>query len=78
MPSTPDPANGQRTDRQSDDRQFDDHLSDDRRSGQAQVPKPPSRAEVEEISRSQEYLTDDWTGDGGTPRDDKLDGRKGG
>ncbi|MBK1836889.1 hypothetical protein JHL17_05640 [Azospirillum sp. YIM B02556] len=43
------------------------HPMEDRRSGQAQVPKPPSRAEVEEISRSQEYLTDEWTGDGGKP-----------
>lgn len=73
MPRTPDPANGQTADQQSDDRQFDD-----RRSGQAQVPKPPSRAEVEEISRSQEYLTDDWTGDGGTPQHDKRDGRQDG
>ncbi|KAA0590298.1 hypothetical protein J2848_006658 [Azospirillum lipoferum] len=73
MPSTPDPANGQTADRQSDDRQFGD-----RRSGQAQVPKPPSRAEVEEISRSQEYLTDDWTGDGGNPQGDKQNLRQGG
>lgn len=73
MPSTPDPANGQTADRQFNDRQFDD-----RGSGQAQVPNPPSRAEVEEISRSQKYLTDDWTGDGGTPQDDKQDGRQGG
>ncbi|WP_158284647.1 hypothetical protein [Azospirillum sp. TSO35-2] len=47
---------------------------EDRKSGQAQVPKPPSRAEVEETSRSQEYLTDDWTGEGGTPEDGKRDG----
>ena len=51
----------------------------DRRSGQVQVPKPPSREEVEEISRSQEYLTDDWTGDGGTkPPGDEQGGRKDG
>ena len=38
--------------------------------GQASVPKPPSREEVEEISRAQEYLTDDWTGEGGAqPKD---------
>ena len=45
--------------------------SDDRKSGQDQVPKPPSRAEVEEISRSQDYLTDDWTGEGGKPGEDR-------
>lgn len=56
MPSTPDPRLDSTTDR-----------TEDRNSGQAQVPKPPSRAEIEEISRSQEYLTDDWTGDGGKP-----------
>lgn len=63
MPITTDPANGQ--------------SADDRQSGQAQVPKPPSHAEVEEISRSQEYLTDDWTGDGGDkPPGDKQGDRK--
>ena len=55
MPSTPDPRPESTNDR-----------TEDRKSGQAQVPKPPSRAEVEEISRSQDYLTD-WTGDGGKP-----------
>lgn len=55
------------------------HPAADRQSGQAQVPKPPSRAEVEEISRSQEYLTDDWTGDGGNkPTGDEQGGRKDG
>lgn len=69
MPPTTDPVKGQATDRTADDRQ----------SGQAQVPKPPSRAEVEEISRSQEYLTDDWTGDGGNkPQGDKQGDRKDG
>lgn len=48
--------------------------SDDRKSGQEQVPKPPSREEVEEISRSQDYLTDDWTGEGGQPDDHRRDG----
>lgn len=56
MPRTTDPADGQVADGQA---------TGGRQSGQAQVPKPPSRAEIEEISRSQEYLTDDWTGDGG-------------
>ncbi|WP_455179041.1 hypothetical protein [Azospirillum melinis] len=43
------------------------------------MPKPPSRAEVEEISRSQEYLTDDWTGDGGKrPPGDRQGDRKDG
>jgi len=70
MPRTTDPADGRITDVQP---------VDDRRSGQAQVPKPPSRAEVEEISRSQGYLTDDWTGDGGDkPPGDKKGGRKDG
>jgi len=41
--------------------------------GQASVPKPPSREEIEEISRAQEYLTDDWTGEGGTPPEDGGD-----
>ncbi|MDR6772430.1 hypothetical protein [Azospirillum sp. BE72] len=48
--------------------------SDDRKSGQDQVPKPPSHAEVEEISRSQDYLTDDWTGEGGKPDEDRQPG----
>ncbi|WP_377810557.1 hypothetical protein ABNQ38_33300 [Azospirillum sp. A29] len=65
MSITTDPANGPTT--------------DDRQSGQAQVPKPPSHADVEEISRSQEYLTDDWTGDGGDkPPGDKQGGGKDG
>lgn len=40
---------------------------DDRHPGQANVPKPPTREEIEEVSRAQDYLTDDWTGDGGKP-----------
>ncbi|CAO3434515.1 hypothetical protein [Azospirillum endophyticum] len=55
------------TDGRSEGGRTQGHVTEDRRSGRAQVPKPPSRAEVEEISRSQEYLTDDWTGDGGKP-----------
>ncbi|AWK85673.1 hypothetical protein [Azospirillum thermophilum] len=43
--------------------------TEDRQSGQGRVPKPPSGKEVEEISRAQGYLTDDWTGDGGQPGD---------
>ncbi|CAO3401919.1 hypothetical protein [Azospirillum palustre] len=75
MPRTTDPADGRVTDGQNTDGQ----TTGDRQSGQAQVPKPPSRAEVEEISRSQEYLTDDWTGDGGTkPPGDERGGRKDG
>ena len=61
MPRTPGFATGQ----------TDTRPSEDRKSGQAQVPKPPSRTEVEELSRSQEYLTDDWTGDGGKPQGDR-------
>ncbi|MBY6264195.1 hypothetical protein EI613_20050 [Azospirillum sp. 412522] len=67
MPRTPDSANGQ----------TDGRLSEDRQSGQDQVPKPPSRTEVEEISRSQEYLTDDWTGDGGKPQSDQPQSNQG-
>lgn len=75
MPRTTDPADGRVIDGQSTDGQ----ATGDRQSGQAQVPKPPSRAEVEEISRSQEYLTDDWTGDGGSkPPGDGQAGRKDG
>ena len=32
-------------------------------NGQAKVPKPPSREEIEKISDAQKYITDDWTGD---------------
>lgn len=75
MPRTTDPADGRVIDGQSTDGQ----ATGDRQSGQAQVPKPPSHAEVEEISRSQEYLTDDWTGDGGDkPPGDKQGDRKDG
>lgn len=35
--------------------------------GEDKVPRPPSRKEVEEISRAQEMITDDWTGEGGRP-----------
>lgn len=35
--------------------------------GQAHVPKPPDKEGVEEISRAQEYITDEWTGQGGKP-----------
>jgi hypothetical protein len=31
------------------------------------IPRPPSREEVEEISEAQAMITDDWTGEGGTP-----------
>ncbi|WP_448208019.1 hypothetical protein [Azospirillum sp. sgz302134] len=46
-------------------------MDDDRNpeNGQAHVPKPPSRAEIEKISEAQKYITDDWTGDGGKPAD---------
>lgn len=44
-------------------------MDQDRENGQAHVPKPPSRDEVEKISDAQKYITDDWTGDGGTPKD---------
>ncbi|HYN92594.1 MAG TPA: hypothetical protein VES42_01940 [Pilimelia sp.] len=50
-------------------------MTEDPNRGQAQVPKPPSREEVEEISRAQEFLTDDWTGDGGKPKDEETKGR---
>ena len=43
--------------------------TEDRHSGQDRVPKPPTREEVEEISRAQEMLTDEWTGEGGKPED---------
>ena len=43
-------------------------MADEKRPDpQQQVPKPPSDEAVEEISRAQEYITDDWTGGGGTP-----------
>ncbi|WP_119677995.1 hypothetical protein [Indioceanicola profundi] len=29
-----------------------------------EVPRPPSKEGVEQISRAQEMLADDWTGDG--------------
>lgn len=28
------------------------------------IPRPPSKEGLEQISRDQELLTDDWTGDG--------------
>ena len=28
------------------------------------IPKPPSREDLEEISREQALITDDWTGEG--------------
>lgn len=28
------------------------------------VPRPPSREEIKEISKQQELLTDEWTGEG--------------
>ena len=28
------------------------------------IPKPPSREDLEEISREQAMITDDWTGEG--------------
>ena len=31
------------------------------------IPKPPSPKEVEEISKAQALITDEWTGEGGTP-----------
>jgi len=37
----------------------------DPKRGQAKVPEPPTREEIEEISRAQQYITDDWTGEGG-------------
>jgi len=39
----------------------------DPKRGQAKVPDPPTREEIEEISRAQQYITDDWTGEGGKP-----------
>ena len=27
------------------------------------IPKPPSRAELEQVSRDQALITDEWTGD---------------
>ena len=40
-------------------------METDKENGQAHVPKPPTREEVEEISRAQAMITDDWTGDSG-------------
>ncbi len=37
--------------------------------GQAHVPKPPTPQEVEDLSRAQQYITDEWTGQGGRPKD---------
>ncbi|WP_207455455.1 hypothetical protein [Azospirillum sp. SYSU D00513] len=40
-------------------------METDKENEQAHVPKPPTREEVEEISRAQAMITDDWTGDSG-------------
>ncbi|WP_207477998.1 hypothetical protein [Arenibaculum pallidiluteum] len=37
--------------------------------GQAKVPRPPTPEEVEEVSKAQSLVTDDWTGEGGAPPD---------
>jgi hypothetical protein len=45
---------------------MDQDRKDDRSPApRSNVPKPPSREEVEKISDAQQYITDDWTGDGG-------------
>lgn len=69
MPRTPESPDRETPNRETPDRETPDRQTEDRHSGQAQVPKPPSDKEVEEISRAQDYLTDDWTGDGGKPED---------
>jgi hypothetical protein len=33
------------------------------------IPRPPSKEEVDEISEAQAMITDDWTGEGGKPAD---------
>lgn len=45
-------------------------------SGQAKVPKPPSREGIETISDAQKHITDDWTGDCPKPPDAKDAGKK--
>ncbi|MBP2313539.1 hypothetical protein [Azospirillum soli] len=47
-------------------------------NGQAKVPKPPNREDIEKISEAQKYITDDWTGDGPTPPDQKDADKKDG
>jgi len=37
---------------------------DERPAREPDVPKPPSREDLEEISREQALITDDWTGEG--------------
>jgi hypothetical protein len=40
------------------------------------IPRPPSREELEEISDAQSLITDDWTGEGGGPRDEGKAGKR--
>ena len=35
--------------------------------GQAKVPPPPSRDDLDALSKAQRLVTDDWTGEGGAP-----------
>jgi hypothetical protein len=39
------------------------------------IPRPPSREELEEISEAQSMITDDWTGEGGTPDSKPADSK---
>jgi len=32
------------------------------------IPRPPSKEELDEISKAQAMITDDWTGEGGDPK----------
>jgi len=34
------------------------------------IPRPPSKEDLEEISKAQAMITDDWTGEGGDPKPD--------
>lgn len=58
-------------------------MADDRNTerGQSRVPKPPTREGIEELSRAQRFITDEWTGDGGKPPEGEAgkskDGRLG-
>ena len=41
----------------------DDAMPEDQPPRQTYMPKPPSKEEVEQVSREQAMVTDDWTGE---------------
>ena len=38
------------------------------------IPRPPTKEELEEISKAQAMITDDWTGEGGEKKPEESGG----